>query len=148
MALVFFFCFLAMWSFAQCNCIVLIPLSNQYKVTLGDTINNYARIKVSENINIRIAFDTVYQNIEIPVRITNNSDTPLIITRAYWGEPYIAPNFTKEPILKGDTTSGYYMLHCNNSYPSRFTKVAQVQTNQCSFSFTFKGVRMCRKKED
>lgn len=145
--LVFVLSLVAILGFSQCNFKVLIPLNKQYKVTAGDTVNNYARVEVSENSNIRIEFDTVFQNTQIPVKITTNADTPLIITHAYWGEPYISPNFTREPIFKGDTALGYYMLHCNNYQRGQFNKRALVKTNRCKFSFTFRGVRACNRRD-
>ncbi len=129
---------------------VLIPLSENYGVSIAgaDTVNNHVRIRVSENTAIKIEMDTVVQNITIPVKLTHNLDTPLVIIRADWGEPYPPPYFTKQPIFKGDTSVGKYTLHCSYPRPSLFTKVAYIRTNHLNFRFVFKGVRVCRKREE
>lgn len=146
---VFFFSIISMWGIAQCNFDVLIPLSSNYRVTGGDTVGNYARVSFTSESNkgVVLQLDSVYQSFKIPFRFINHSDTPLIITRMNWGEPFFSPNYPTTPIYKDDTTAkGYYTLHKPN-YAGNFTKAALVKTSACDFMFIFKGVLVNKKDE-
>ena len=70
--------------------------------------------------------------------LTNNSDTALIITNAYWAEPILGPTFKQTPIFKGQTGSFKYTLR-ETRRVGPFSKRGTVQTNFRSFEIVFKG---------
>ena len=90
-----------------------------YKVNIGSV--NYGQQPTSYNFYI-----------------TNNSDTPLVITQAYWAEPILAPTYKQDPIAKGRTgLIKYTLLETKRGGP--FSKTGTVQTNLGTFSINFTG---------
>lgn len=147
LAAVFFFCFWAGISFAQINGSLLIPLDSNYRITNGDTVDNYARIGLQKHIWVNIEVDSVFKPLKIPMKLINHSDTPLIIIQAYWGEPFIGSEYQKEPIFKNDSGYlAYTVLYSGAGYGYRFNKTALVKTNQGNFNVSFKGVMAIRRE--
>jgi hypothetical protein len=73
--------------------------------------------------------------------VRNNSDTPLVIKQANWAEPILAPSYSKEPILKGQTGVIKYTL-LETRRPGPFSKSASVETNQGRFHINFIGTNL------
>ncbi|HYG15628.1 MAG TPA: hypothetical protein VEC12_07725 [Bacteroidia bacterium] len=81
------------------------------------------------------------------VLLINLSDTPLIITNVFWGEPCFAPGYAEAPVFKGDTLVIKYAFY-TFSMPAgtNVSKSSLVQTNHGSFSIFLKA-KVVRKPE-
>jgi hypothetical protein len=73
--------------------------------------------------------------------LTNNSDTPLVIQHAYWAEPSFSPNYSINPIAKGETGLLTYSLK-DTKKQGVFSKTGTVITNLGNFNINFKGVNL------
>jgi len=78
------------------------------------------------------------RHIDYNFYFTNNSDTPLVITQAYWAEPMLGPTYKQDPITKGQTGLIKYTL-LETKRVGSFSKTGLVQTNLGIFNINFFG---------
>jgi|GEM_PF-4980579 len=73
------------------------------------------------------------------LELVNDSTVPLIIANAYWGEPNIQPEWTKEPIMPGKAGKMRFTCHTSLRPDCPINKSSTVQTNFGPMTIHFKG---------
>lgn len=129
MALVFFFCFGVIRGFSQCNCTILFSVGKDYRITPGDVRGNYTVIGASDRITVE--FDTLFRDsepIEIPFKIINHSDTPLVVKGITWGSEAVSVRYQNTHLRKKDTLNGSYKTtYSLNRRKKWFTKISTIK---------------------
>ena len=107
-----------------------------FSISVKDTLKYQFK---SENYSVNIGSVNFGQPpIEYNFYITNNSETALIIDRAYWAEPTLCPKYNHVPITKGQSGLITYKL-LETRRPGPFSKTGTVNTNLGTFTINFTG---------
>jgi hypothetical protein len=110
----------------------------EFSISVKDTLTYQFQ---SENNTYKLNVGSVNYDqkpIEYNFYLTNNSDNPLFISRAFWGEPSIGPSFNNDTIVKGQSGLFKYTLY-ETKRVGRIPKTVNVETNQGFFSINFFG---------
>lgn len=76
-----------------------------------NTLSDKTNISSSGSIHIAVGTINAESTPQYEVELYNDSTIPLTILNAYWGEPYIQPEWIGEPIAPGSSGKIRYTIH-------------------------------------
>src|SRR5665213_1777727 len=142
LVLLFFMGLISQKSFSQESVSVSFDDSMRFRISMK-------KIWPYENDGVNYLFNQKYitvdlgtvndgDNNEVNFYFTNHSDTALVFSNVGWGEPNFAPNYSKEPTLKGQTSKITYKRH-ERKAAGRFDKTAHIQSDLTKCWISFRG---------